>query len=48
MADTEQWGPAKPISTEAPTKQQLEQSDALMAELKVQKTFESAEEGKKR
>lgn len=48
MAETEQWGPAKPISIDAPTKQQLEQSDTLLAELKAQKTFESPEEHKKR
>lgn len=48
MAETEQWGPAKPISTDAPTKQQLEQSDTLMTELKAQKTFEPPEDGRKR
>lgn len=49
MAETEQqWGPTQPISSDPPTKQQIEQTDALLAELKAQKTFESPEEGKKR
>lgn len=48
MADSEQLGPFKPLSLDPPTQHDLELSDRLMAELKVQKNFESPEEGKQR
>jgi len=48
MADTEQYGPTKPLSMDPPSKRDLELNESLLAELKAQKNFESAEESKKR
>lgn len=48
MAETEQYGPNKPLSLDPPSKRDLELNESLLAELKAQKNFESAEESKKR
>ncbi|KAI9829933.1 MAG: hypothetical protein M1819_005905 [Sarea resinae] len=45
---TRQWGVTPPISTALPTEQELATNDTLVAELKRQNNFESAEETEKR
>lgn len=48
MAAPRQWGVTAPISTSFPTDKELALSEALITELKEQKTFESAEDTNKR
>jgi len=48
MADTEQYGPNKPLSLDPPSQRDLELNELLLAELKAQKNFEALEETKKR
>ncbi|THX06515.1 Poly(A) polymerase [Aureobasidium pullulans] len=48
MAATRQWGITPPVSTSFPTDKELALSEALVAELKEQKNFESTEDTNKR
>lgn len=48
MATQRQWGLTAPISTNFPTETELQLNETLLAELKDQKTFESAEETERR
>jgi poly(A) polymerase Pap1 len=48
MAATRQWGITPPVSTAFPTDKDLALSEALLAELKEQKSFESTEDTNKR
>ena len=48
MSATRQWGITPPVSTSFPTDKELALSEALVAELKEQKNFESTEDTNKR
>lgn len=48
MAAPRQWGVTPPVSTAFPTDKELAQSEALLAELKEQKSFEATEDTQKR
>ncbi|KAG9517080.1 Poly(A) polymerase, partial [Aureobasidium melanogenum] len=48
MAAPRQWGVTPPVSTAFPTDKELAQSEALLAELKEQKSFEATEDTNKR
>lgn len=48
MAAPRQWGITPPVSTAFPTDKDLALSEALLAELKEQKSFESTEDTNKR
>ncbi|KAK6432373.1 polynucleotide adenylyltransferase, partial [Oleoguttula sp. CCFEE 5521] len=48
MSDGPQYGPNKALSHDPPDERDLKLNELLLAELKAQKNFESAEEGKKR
>lgn len=48
MASEQAYGVTPPISVQLPTEAELRQSDALLEELKRQKTFESPAETAKR
>lgn len=48
MASEQAHGVTPPISVQLPTEAELRQSDALLEELKRQKTFESPAETAKR
>lgn len=48
MSAPRQWGVTAPISTNFPTEGELNLSEALITELKEQKTFEATEDTNKR
>ena len=48
MAAQKQWGLTAPISTNFPSESELQLNEALLAELKDQKTFEAVEETERR
>ncbi|KAF2726114.1 poly(A) polymerase Pap [Polychaeton citri CBS 116435] len=45
---TQQWGVSPPVSVEEPSKQDIELSDKLLAELKLQKNFETGKDQERR
>ena len=47
-APAKQWGLTAPISTNLPAQKELDLNEALIAELRNQKTFESTEETQRR
>ena len=47
-SQTRQWGVTPPILTSLPTDSELAANDALIAELKSQNNFETAEETERR